>query len=372
MNIEFDVTLQCNFSCLNCNRHSNFNNLKSDITGDKEVGINLYKNTDVSIDKIKDFIKEVKENGTVERIHLIGGEPLVHPKMDKICDMMREELWGKYVHEILIISNIHPKMLKKDTLDTPEEIIRYFPWEQTNKINLDHISGLARTTLQIINQYLEETNTSTEEFINDIDSFELPFNTSGLGQDTNLRSILEGTYKLPKGDPRMYCSFFHGIPVINYKPLSSKAEEHRCTMVAPYDTGQKLLKECDVPNHCGINYSFDGYWPCSNGSAIARLFKLEDKYRRDTLPKSIDDWDGIDKNGVATIKSDGMWDLCKLCQLSAKNQLDEKTHGRPISVSYRKALGLEGSEKVSEYVIEGHKKRLAPNPGFDDVEGEPK
>ena len=29
MNIEFDVTLQCNFSCLNCNRHSNFNDLSS-------------------------------------------------------------------------------------------------------------------------------------------------------------------------------------------------------------------------------------------------------------------------------------------------------------------------------------------------------
>ena len=36
MNIEFDVTLQCNFSCLNCNRHSNFNDLRSSITGDKE------------------------------------------------------------------------------------------------------------------------------------------------------------------------------------------------------------------------------------------------------------------------------------------------------------------------------------------------
>ena len=39
MKIEFDVTLQCNFSCLNCNRHSNFNDLKSPLTGDKKVGI---------------------------------------------------------------------------------------------------------------------------------------------------------------------------------------------------------------------------------------------------------------------------------------------------------------------------------------------
>ena len=364
MNIEFDVTLKCNFSCLNCNRHSNFNDLHSSITGDKKVGINVYENTDVPIDKIKKFIEEVKENGIVERIHLIGGEPMVHPHMDKICDLMREELWGKYVKEILIISNIHPKMLKKGTLDTAEEIVKYFPWKYFGKINLDHIPEIARITLQIINQYFEETNISTEEFINEIDDFQISVDN----QDRNLRFVLEGTFKLKGVDDRMYCSFFHGIPVINYKPLSKKAEEHRCTMVAPYDSGQELLKECNVPNHCGINYSFDGYWPCSNGSAIARLFKLEDRYRKKTLPKSITEWDGVDENGIATIKSEGMWDLCKLCQLSAKHQLDEKEHGRPISISYRRALGLEGSEEVSKHVMKGHKKRLALNPSFEKPE----
>ena len=51
MKIEFDVTLQCNFSCLNCNRHSNFNDLKSTHTGDKKVGVNLYENTDVAMER---------------------------------------------------------------------------------------------------------------------------------------------------------------------------------------------------------------------------------------------------------------------------------------------------------------------------------
>ena len=115
MNIEFDVTLQCNFSCKNCNRHSNFNDLSSPLTGGKknQVGRDLQDSTDISIQKTKKFIEEVKENGTVERIHLIGGEPLVHPRMDVICDLMREELWGTHVKEIFIISNLHPKMLKK-------------------------------------------------------------------------------------------------------------------------------------------------------------------------------------------------------------------------------------------------------------------
>ena len=56
-----------------------------------------------------------------------------------------------------------------------------------------------------------------------------------------------------------------------------------------------------------------------------------------------------------------------LCQVSAKNMMMEKDHGRPISVSYRKAMGLEGDKKnVPDYIVEGHKKRLAPNPGFNE------
>ena len=46
MHIEFDVTLQCNFSCLNCNRHSNFNDLSSPFTEGKanKAGMGLYEN----------------------------------------------------------------------------------------------------------------------------------------------------------------------------------------------------------------------------------------------------------------------------------------------------------------------------------------
>ena len=62
-----------------------------------------------------------------------------------------------------------------------------------------------------------------------------------------------------------------------------------------------------------------------------------------------------------------MWDLCKLCQVAAKNQMWERDHGRPISVSYRKALGLEGNKKnLATHIVPGHKKRMAKNPGFND------
>ena len=361
MNIEFDVTLQCNFSCLNCNRHSNFNDLSSPLTGGKKnkVGLDLYENTDISIKKTKEFIEQVKENGTVERIHLIGGEPLVHPAMDQICDLMRVELWGTYVKEILIISNLHPKMLKKGTLDSPEEVIKYTPSIELN-INYEHSLLTTSIPVNLIRQILNESDTNdiTKENMFELSSqieYSHPtFSEIGYPSAVNLLQMLVNVHT------------FRGIPVINYKPLSKKHEEHRCALVAPYDSGQEMIEKCDHPRHCGVNYAFDGWWPCANGAAIARLFKL-DEYRRNKLPKTESEWSGVDENGDAYTKSDGMWDLCKLCQVSAKNMLMEKEHGRPISVSYREALGLEGKNKnISELVIEGHKKRLAPNPGFTD------
>ena len=359
MNIEFDVTLQCNFSCTNCNRHSNFNDLSSPLTGGKDnsVGLDLYERTDISIEKTKEFVEEVKENGTVERIHLIGGEPLVHPAMDEICDLMRTELWGTHVREILIISNLHPKMLKNGTLDSPEDVIKYIPIP-TLDVTYEHALLSTSIPTELIRTILSESdkNGITKENMHEVSSeieYSHPtFSQMGYPGTATLLELLTNVHT------------FRGIPVINYKPLSAKHEEHRCTLIAPYDTGQEMNKECNFPKHCGINYAFDGYWPCSNGSAIARLFKMEGKYRRDKLPKSESDWDGVNEDGIADTKSSGMWDLCKLCQLSAKHQLDEKIHGRPISVSYRKALGLEGSEEVSKYVMKGHKKRLAVNPSF--------
>ena len=359
MNIEFDVTLQCNFSCLNCNRHSNFNDLSSPLTGGKQnkVGINLYENTDITIKKTKEFIEEVKNNGSVERIHLIGGEPLVHPYMDKICDLVREELWGKYVKEILIISNLHPKMLKKGTLDTLEEVIKYMPSHELD-VAYEHSLMVTQVPINLVRQILKESdkNGLTRENIGEhlhlIEYSDPILRELGYPDKVNLLQMF----------PKIYT--FHGIPVINYKPLSKKHEEHRCALVAPYDSGQEMIDKCDHPRHCGVNYAFDGYWPCANGAAIARVFKL-DKYKKDKLPKTESEWDGVDENGDADTKSEGMWDLCKLCQVSAKNMIMEKEHGRPISISYRKALGLEGDKKdLAEYIVDGHKKKLAPNPDF--------
>ena len=360
MNIEFDVTLQCNFSCLNCNRHSNFNQLKDPMDPSKKVGLDLYENTDIEMAHVRKFCREVEANGKVERIHLIGGEPLAHPKMDKICSHIRDTIWGNAVGNIVIISNIHPKMLKAGTLDTPEEIVKYIPWHKFKQLDLKHISGISRYILEVIYNSMTEDNLTKEDIIANLDQIQIPYN----GRMYPLRQLMESNYKLKKGDERQFCSFFFGIPVINFKPLSSKAEEHRCTLVAPYDSGQEMIKKCNIPRHCGINFSFDGYWPCSQGSAIARLFKLN-KYRKSTLPKDESDWDGVDENGVATVHDSFMTEVCRLCQLAAKKPMDEKDFGRPISLSYRKALGMEkGCNSLSKHVVDPHKKKLKQVPVF--------
>ena len=386
MKIEFDVTLQCNFSCMNCNRHSNFNDLSSPLTGGKKnkVGLDLYDRTDVSIENTKKFIEEVKENGTVDRIHLIGGEPLVHPQMDKICDLIREELWGKYVREILIVSNIHPKMIKKGTLDNPEKIMKYLMTDYDvelpgNIYDFEHIGIPSTITLMMIKGILKGNKGFDKQTILE-KADEIKFSHPHLSNFEETKKLMnsDGLVSLSDMFPLVYS--FHGLPLVNYKPLSKKHIGHRCTLVAPYDTGQEMTETCDHPSRCGINYSFDGFYPCSNGSAIARLFKL-DKYRKDKLPKSITEWDGIvdpdngnyagdNFTGVAHTKHESMWDLCKLCQVSAKNGLFERDHGRPISVSYREAMGLEGDKKkVAKHVMEGHKKKLPPNPDFGEGDG---
>ncbi len=373
MHLELDVTYQCNFSCLNCNRHSNFNAVKDPTDPTKTKGINLYENTDLSLKLVQKFIDEIKEKDNVDRIFILGGEPLVHPKIDQIIDMIRDQLYIKHVKAIWIISNLHPKMLKAGTLDVPAEIIKFMPditMEQitAGQVGFMRMAAFSRYTFMALAQHLEQS--SKEEIIKNIDKIqiEMPLHGDGKMHSYQLRDLLENT------------NMFRGIPVINHKPLDKKAADHRCTLVAPIDSGQEFAKTCDIPSKCGVNRSYDGYWPCSNGSAIARLFKLY-KYRRTELPNSPQEgWDGIDDDGNAIISKDsGMWDLCKYCQVAAKNQMWERDHGRPVSVSYRRAMGMEegpipGLEhekrdnKISDLVIDGHKKKLKRAPVRDKSE----
>lgn len=344
MNIEFDVSLTCNFSCLNCNRHSNFNDLKNPYDSEKSAGLNYYENTSVTMEMVDKFVSDVKSHGNIDRIHIIGGEPLTHPEIDKIVIKLRDELLGTFVPDIVIISNLHPKMIKAGTLDSPEEFLSNFRFDRLDKIKWNYAPTYLFPLLNAIRDQMNNKDFTLEDLKNSMDSLRIVELRGGPTLRETLASV----------------KFFKGVLVSNFTPLDEKSDVHRCSLVAPYDSGQEMIPLCNIPNKCGTNFSFDGYWPCSQGAAIARLFNLE-KYNRKDIPKKFEDWPGVDSKGNAIVnKNSEIWDLCKLCQLAAKTKMLEKDHGRPISISYRRALGIESDEKSpSKYVVESHKKNLA-------------
>lgn len=345
MNIEFDVTLNCNFSCLNCNRHSNFNSLTNPYDSEKSAGLNYYGNTSVSLEAVDKLISDIKENKNVEKIHIIGGEPLTHPKIDVIVDKLRDELLGTYVPDIVIISNLHPKMLKAGTLDTPDRFVKFYRFDKHEQIKWGYAPQFLQNLLSSVKGYMSQENLDAEKFSEIMGSIAVSESSGGT---LTVSDLLSGVKS------------FRGVLVSNFTPLDEKSDIHRCSLVSPYDSGQEMIPLCNIPKRCGTNYSFDGYWPCSQGAAIARLFNLKQFNRKD-IPKSFEDWPGVDGKGNAVVnKKSPIWELCKHCQLAAKSKMLEKDHGRPISISYRKALGIEDGEKSpSEYVVAAHKKNLA-------------
>ena len=64
-------------------------NILDKIVNAKKLRLDELKKT-VSLD-------EIKQKDNVDRIFILGGEPLVHPKIDQIIDMIREQLYIKHV-----------------------------------------------------------------------------------------------------------------------------------------------------------------------------------------------------------------------------------------------------------------------------------
>ena len=109
------ITSASSIACLNCDRHSNFVKLTSKHSPGDKVSRNEFsgKNSRQNMDDIREFGEQIKKNGNVERLHIIGGEPLIHPEIDEIVDYFRDEIWLDYVPEINIVSNMHKNLNDK-------------------------------------------------------------------------------------------------------------------------------------------------------------------------------------------------------------------------------------------------------------------
>lgn len=224
MNVEFEITLRCNAACDSCSRHCHYG---------------MYDEaSDVTMGQVSRFIEEVKGHPDIDMIHVMGGEPTLHPEFNTIVSM-----------------------LKCTLLDT--------------------------------------------------------------GKIKRLQIVSNGLIPI---DPAL------GVGVCLSPP--EKSARHRCMFVAPCDTGQEL-KDCPVPQDCGISFGAYGYWPCGAGGAICRLFGFS-MYHRMTIPKDERDF----PYEMA---------MCAYCQAKAKMYLMCKDFGEIKSISFRKAFREFNAKKLRRY-----------------------
>lgn len=105
INFELNITLRCNLSCPNCNRHCN---LKP----------KWAKDSDITIEQLELFLDELRfGNIKAKRIKVVGGEPLLHPHFVSIYWMLVEAAEEGLIQKIKIDTNgsiPHPPVGKHD------------------------------------------------------------------------------------------------------------------------------------------------------------------------------------------------------------------------------------------------------------------
>lgn len=90
INIELNITLKCNMACANCNRLCH---------------IYRDRTEHMSLEQIEKFIKQAKIGGGVNKIKIIGGEPLLHPQFVDIYNLLVDAAKDGVIRNIKIESN---------------------------------------------------------------------------------------------------------------------------------------------------------------------------------------------------------------------------------------------------------------------------
>lgn len=92
--IQLEITYRCNLLCVKCNRHCN-------------LDLPYLKGAEMTMEQLKKFIREVKQKDIhLERIRILGGEPLLHPEIENFVSILFYELIVPgNLERIVIITN---------------------------------------------------------------------------------------------------------------------------------------------------------------------------------------------------------------------------------------------------------------------------
>jgi len=96
MNIEMEITLRCNAKCPSCSRHCPY--------------LDYGHESDVTMDQVARFTEEVKaysiDHTRIDIIHIMGGEPTLHPLFNAIVTELQERLLGPgHIRRLQVVTN---------------------------------------------------------------------------------------------------------------------------------------------------------------------------------------------------------------------------------------------------------------------------
>lgn len=95
--LDLQITLRCNCACRNCIKLCNM----------PETGLD-YSQTDLSLNQVRDFARQaVAADARIANLIVTGGEPLLHPRVVEIVELLDRELLATgHAGLVLVNSNL--------------------------------------------------------------------------------------------------------------------------------------------------------------------------------------------------------------------------------------------------------------------------
>lgn len=95
----------------------------------EDLGLD-YSDSDMTLAEVEKFIQQIKIRNDVERIRIMGGEPFLHPELEEICKMIKNDLDD---HPLDILTN---KTIYKEDVYCGIEVVNIYSMEDKKRLHL--------------------------------------------------------------------------------------------------------------------------------------------------------------------------------------------------------------------------------------------